>query len=241
MRGKGSFAPALAAIRHLQTAEVPVTVRATVHAGNIDDLPAIASLLLEELNLPGFSTNAISSLGSNAKYGAELFLSPAQRLHAMQILAGLDARYPGRIEASAGPLAEWHMFHEMRQARKNGQPIPGHGHLVGCGCLFDRLAVRADGAYIPCVMLPQMVLGMIGESRLIDVWRNAKILGALRERTRIALGSFEECRDCDYQLSCTGNCAGGALSLLGDANRPSPDACLRSFERELAEAGLSFP
>ncbi len=241
MRGEGSFAPALAAIRHLQAAEVPVTVRVTVHAGNIDDLPATTRLLLEELNLPSFSTNSISSLGSSAKYDDELFLSPEQRLRAMQVLSGLDARYPGRIEASAGPLAEWQMFHEMRRAHQNGQPIPGHGHLVGCGCVFDRLAVRADGAYIPCVMLPQMVLGMIGESRLIDVWRDAKVLDDLRERTKISLGSFEECRGCDYQLSCTGNCAGGALSLLGDANRPSPDACLRSFERDLAKAGLSLP
>ena len=241
MRGKGSFAPALAAIRSLQTAEVPVTVRVTVHAGNIDDLPATARLLLEELKLPSFSTNAVSSLGSNAKYGEEMFLSPAQRLRAMQVLADLDAQYPDRIEASAGPLAEWKMFHEMRQASLNDEPIAGRGHLVGCGCIFNRLAVRADGAYIPCVMLPQMVLGFIGKDLLIDVWRDAERLNGLRERTTIVLGSFEECRDCDYQLSCTGNCAGGALSLLGDANRPSPDACLRNFERDLAKEGLSFP
>ena len=90
MRGKGSFAPALAAIRTLQAAAVPVTVRVTVHAGNIDDLPATACLLLEELKLPGFSTNSISSLGSNSKYNEEMFLTPPQRLRAMQMLADLD-------------------------------------------------------------------------------------------------------------------------------------------------------
>ena len=241
MRGPGSFSPALAAIRNLQAAEVPVTVRVTVHAGNIEDLPTLARLLLEELKLPGFSTNAISSLGSNAKYGEEIFLDPAQRLKAMQVLAELDANYPGRIEAAAGPLADWKMFHGLRQARQSRQPIPGRGRLVGCGCVFNRLAVRADGAYIPCVMLPQMVLGFIGEDPLAEVWQDAGILNQLRERTAISLGSFQECRGCDYQLSCTGNCAGAALSLLGDANRPSPDACLRRFERDLAEQGLSFP
>ena len=215
MRGKGSFEPALVAIQHLQEAEVPVTVRVTVHAGNIDDLPEIARFLLKELHLPSFSTNAISSLGSNAKYVEELFLSPSQRLRAMQVLADLDARYPGRIAASAGPLAEWQMFREMRQAHQSDQPIPGRGHLVGCGCIFDRLAVRADGAYIPCVMLPQLVLGWIGESPLADVWRDAEILNGLRERTRVALESFEECRGCDYWLSCTGNCAGERLVIAG--------------------------
>jgi len=241
MRGKGSFVPALSAIRNLQEAEVPVTVRVTVHTGNIDDLPATARLLLEELKLPSFSTNAISSLGSNAKYGEEMFLSPEQRLQAMQILADLDAKYPARIEADAGPLADWKMFHDMRQARESGQPIPERGHLVGCGCIFSRIAVRADGAYVPCVMLPQMVLGFIGEDCLSEVWQKAVILNLLRSRTAIALETFEECQGCGYQLSCTGNCAGAALSLLGDANRPSPDACLRRFERELAKAGLSLP
>ena len=241
MRDQGSFVPALAAIRHLQEADVPVTVRVTVHAGNLEDLPATAALLLETLKLPSFSTNAISSLGSHAKYSEGIFLSPAQRLRAMQVLAELDARYPGRIEASAGPLAEWKRFYGMRQASRTGQPLPGHGYLVGCGCIFSRIAVRADGAFVPCVMLPQMVLGTILEDRLVDVWREAETLKQLRGRIAIALANFEECAGCDYQNSCTGNCAGGALSLLGDANRPSPDACLRNFERDLASLGLSLP
>jgi SynChlorMet cassette radical SAM/SPASM protein ScmE len=241
MRGKGSFAPALAAIRSLQAAEVPVTVRVTVHAGNIDDLPTTAKLLLEELKLPSFSTNSISSLGSNAKYNEDLFLSPTQHLRAMQVLADLDTKYPGCIEADAGPLANWKMFRAMRQASVSGQPIEGRGHLVGCGCIFNRIAVRADGAYVPCVMLPQLVLGFIGVNRLDEVWQNAEVLNTLRSRTVIPLDTFEDCHGCDYQLSCTGNCAGGALSLLGDANRPSPDTCLRQFERDLAKEGLTLP
>lgn len=241
MRGPGSFAPAVAAIRHLQQAGVPVTVRVTVHAGNIDDLPATARLLLEDLALPAFGTNAISALGSRAKYGEELFLSAGQRLRAMQVLAELEGRYPGRIQADAGPLAEWRMFHAMHQARRQDRPIAGRGRLVGCGCIFSSLAVRADGAYIPCVMLPQMVLGQSGEDALAGVWQQADGLQRLRRRPAIGLESFAECRGCAYLQSCTGNCPGTAWSLLGDANRPSPQACLRRFEQELAAEGLTFP
>ena len=42
LRGRGTFEPALRAIRILQAAGLPTTVRATVHAGNLDDLPALA-------------------------------------------------------------------------------------------------------------------------------------------------------------------------------------------------------
>ncbi len=168
-----------------------------------------------------------------------MFLTPAQRVQAMHTLAELEERYPGRVTAMAGPLADWHMFCALELAREAGEPIPGHGKLVGCGCMLKQLAVRADGAYVPCVALPQIVLGHIGEDRLVDVWQSAPALQELRARRQKALAEFEECAGCDYIESCTGNCAGGALSLLGDANRPSPDACLRRFEAELEAEGIA--
>ncbi|HPM82052.1 MAG TPA: SynChlorMet cassette radical SAM/SPASM protein ScmE [Candidatus Anammoximicrobium sp.] len=240
LRGRGSFAPALRAIKILQAEGLPTTVRATIHAFNIEDLPALAQLLLEEIGLPSFSTNAISSLGTQAKYGDDLFLAPALRLRAMHVLAELDGRYPGRIQASAGPLAEWKMFHEMEAARRNGGTIPGRGRLTACGCIYMRLAVRADGAYIPCCMLPQMVLGYAGRDSLEEVWRNAPQFNALRERIHVPLSAFSRCRDCDYNALCTGNCPGTALSAGGDPNRPSDEGCLKLFQQALAAEGLSL-
>jgi len=240
MRGKGSFEPALKAIQVLKEAGLPLTVRITIHAQNVDDLPAVAHLLLDEIGLPSFSTNSVSSLGTHAKYGDDMFLTPALRLRAMHVLAELDAKYNGRIEASAGPLADWKMFHELEAARQSGQPVAGRGCLVGCGCIFSRVAIRADGAYVPCVMLPQMILGHIGVDPLVEVWQNPPLFHSLRARIHIPLDSFEHCQGCEYVQSCTGNCAGTSLSLVGGANRPSPEACLRNFQRELAEEGLAL-
>jgi SynChlorMet cassette radical SAM/SPASM protein ScmE len=239
MRGRGSFEPALRAVRLLRDAGLPVTVRVTVHAANVEDLPAVARLLLEELGLPSFSTNSISSLGTLSKYGEGTFLTPALRLRAMRMLTDLDKQYPGRIEASAGPLADARMFAEMERARAGGTGIAGRGKLVGCGCIFTRLSVRADGAYVPCMMLPQMVLGTIGVDPLEHVWRESAVFNALRGRMEIPLESFAECQGCEYIHACTGNCAGTALSMLGDANRPSPEACLRRFKEQLAAEGLA--
>lgn len=240
LRGTGSFEPALAAIELLQSLQLPVTVRVTIHPENIEDLPALARLLLDDLGLAAFSTNAASPLGDHNKYPATVLMDAAQRLHAMQLLAELDRRYPGRILANAGPLAEWKTFHAMEQARLTNRPIPGRGRLVGCGCVFDRLAVRADGAYTPCVMLPQLVLGQGGQDSLVDVWQNAGFLQRLRRRVDIPLSSFAECRGCSWIESCTGNCPAIAYSTLGDVDRPSPSACLQRFIHESAEAGLDF-
>lgn len=240
MRGKGSFVPALNAVRVLHEEGLPVTVRVTVHGQNVEDLPAVAELLLEEIGLPRFSTNAASSLGTRAKYGDDVFLTPAMRLRAMHVLAELQDKYPGRVGAAAGPLAEWNMFRDMEEARSRGEGIPGYGKLVGCGCIFFRMSIRADGAYIPCVMLPQMVLGYTGQDPLEEVWRSSAQFNAIRERIHTTLDSFEECQGCEYMECCTGNCAGISLSLLGDANRPSPEACIRRFKEALATEGLSL-
>lgn len=240
LRGVGTFAPALNAIRLLQAADLPVTVRVTVHPGNIDDLSAITHLLLEDLNLPSYSTNSTSSLGHIGKYATEVLLQPEQRLRAMQVLAGLDRAFPDRIQASAGPLADWHTFHAMEDARRTGRPIPDRGRLVGCGCIYSRFAVRADGAMIPCVLLPQITLGYIGEDDLTVVWQSAEELMRMRERNKIDLRSFEECRDCVWQESCTGNCPGSAFTHSGEINRPCPNDCMKRFVDELAEIGLSI-
>lgn len=240
LRGKGTFAPALAAIRVLLSSGLPTSVRVTVHPGNLDDLDSVARLLLDELNLPSFSTNAVSSLGSSAKYDADCLLTPGERLKAMRVLAHLDAVYPGRIHANAGPLADWRMFRAMEEARVAGKPLPGRGRLVGCGCIFDRLAVRADGAIIPCVMLPQLVLGQVGTDSLVDVWQTAAGLTAMRERVRIPLDSFETCRDCAWARSCTGNCPGTAFALGEGVNRPCPATCLKRFHDDVAALGESL-
>jgi SynChlorMet cassette radical SAM/SPASM protein ScmE len=240
MRGKGSFEPALQAIKVLKEEGLPITVRVTVHGSNIDDLQATAYLLLDELGLPNFSTNSISALGSRAKYGDNLLLTPAQRLQAMKVLALLDKQYPGRIQATAGPLADWKMFGEMEAARLGDNPIPGRGHLVGCGCTFSKIGVRSDGAYVPCIMLPQLVLGYIGKDSLEEVWRNSGLLNGLRRRISIPLDSFDECEGCEYLRLCTGNCPGTALSLSKDPNRPSPETCLRKFKHDLGAEGLSI-
>jgi SynChlorMet cassette radical SAM/SPASM protein ScmE len=237
LRGPGTFAPALAAIRTVQAAGVPVTVRVTVHPGNIDDLANVARLLLDDLGLPSFSTNAASSLGSVGKYQQGVIMKPRERLQAMRILAALETRYLGRIHASAGPLAEWQMFHAMEQARLTGVAIPGRGRLVGCGCVFDKLAVRADGQYVPCVMLPTKVLGEIGRDALATIWQSARELTDLRRRTATPLSSFAECHDCDWNASCTGNCPGVAYALTGEVNRPCPDTCLKNFVEDLAAEG----
>ena len=229
-RGKGSFDGAIRGIRTLQRQGVNAAVRVTVHRNNVGDLEAIARLLLEELGLPAFGTNSAGYLGTCRLNAADVLLNVRERQAAMEALLRLAEKYEGRISASAGPLAEGRMWRRMEEARAQGAPaFPNGGRLTACGCPASRIAVRADGAYVPCGMLAPMELGRINRDPLLEVWQRSEALNRLRDRQSIELDGFEFCAGCPYVPYCTGNCPGLACTLTGSVDHPSPDACLRRF------------
>jgi SynChlorMet cassette radical SAM/SPASM protein ScmE len=232
-RGNGNFDRAIEGIRCLKKHRVPVQVRVTIHRHNVSDLEAIAELLLEEIGLQDFSTNAASYMGLCRQNVDQVGLSVEDRTLAMETLLKLNQKYDGRISAQAGPLAEALMWTEMEQARKNGAGgIPMGGSLTACGCVTDKIAVRADGTIVPCTMLSHMELGRINRDDLKEIWQNHPEMKKMRQRRNISLNDFEFCNGCRYINYCTGNCPGLAYTLTGKVNHPSPDACLNRFLEE---------
>ena len=232
-RGNGNFDRAIEGIRCLKKHLVPVQVRVTIHRQNVSDLEAIAELLLEEIGLPDFSTNAASYMGLCRQNVDQVGLSVEDRTLAMETLLKLNQKYDGRISAQAGPLAEALMWTQMEQARKNGNGrIPMRGSLTACGCVMDKIAVRADGTIVPCTMLSHMELGRINRDDLKEIWQNHPEMKKMRQRRNIPLNDFEFCNGCPYIDYCTGNCPGLAYTITGKVNHPSPDACLNRFLEE---------
>lgn len=228
-RGEGSFAATLRGLRCLQRHRVPVTVRLTVHRYNVADLENAARLLLDDLGLPSFSTNAAGYLGRCRQDSTSLLLGIEERQEAMRILLDLAERYPGRITAQAGPLADAWRWRRMERARREGAPVwPEGGRLSGCGCAFNKLAVLCDGRYVACALLPQLVLGRINRDTLASAWRHPK-LELLRARRDVSLDSFPTCRRCPYRPYCTGNCPALGPHPERNINAPAVDACLRHF------------
>lgn len=229
-RGKGSFEGAIRGIRILRRHDIPTSVRVTIHHYNVLDLENIAHLILDEIGLAGFSVNSAGYLGSCRKSSHELLLTTQDRETAMKTLLQLSERYQGRISAMAGPLAEARRWRSMGNAlTASAPPFPDGGFLTGCGCPSNKIAVRADGAMIPCCMLAHLELGRVNRDSLEEVWQQNPILNKLRQRHTISLDSFEFCAGCPYIPYCTGNCPGLAYNLTHQVNHPSPDACFRRY------------
>lgn len=229
-RGKGNFYKALRGIEYLKKYGLPVSVRVTVHRKNVNDLAGIARLLLDEIGLEEFSTNAASHMGLCRKNAEQVQLTAAEKSAAMASLLKLSESYPGRISAAAGPLADANRWSAMDAACRNGGPIlSGGGYLSACNGTMETLAVGADGTILPCIQMPHIRLGRINSDDLASVWHRHPDLIRLRNRHHIPLTRFDFCRGCAYLSCCTGNCPALAYTLVGDDGHPSPDACLKRF------------
>ena len=229
-RGSGSFEKAILGISTLKRHKVHVAVRVTIHRHNVNDLENIAEFLIEDLGLPGFSTNAASFFGSCRQNADEVMLSIPDRKNAMETLLRLSGKYNGRISASAGPLAEARTWSRMEAAKAQGKPkFPNGGRLTGCGCPTNKIAVRADGVITPCSMLSHMELGRINRDSFPKIWQKSPNLNKLRRRHTISLNTFDFCQNCPYIHYCTGNCPGLAFTHTGKVDHPSPDACFRRY------------
>ena len=229
-RGEGNFIKAMQGIKSLQNHNIPVPVRVTIHKENVRDLENVARLLLEEVNLPSFSTNTASYMGLCRQNTEQVQLTFEERSLAMETLLRLTKKYNGRISATAGPLAEGRDWLAMEKALREGQEsIDGRGYLSGCNGPMNTLAVRADGVMTPCGQMSHIELGRINKDDLREVWVEHSDLKRLRKRHHIPLSDFEFCQGCDYIPYCTGNCPALAYTILGREIHPSPDACLRRF------------
>lgn len=232
-RGKGSFFKAMRGMKHLRKHKVSVTVRVTINRKNVRELESIAALLLEEVGLRGFSTNAAMYMGLCRQNAEEVQLTTQERALATETLLRLNRKYNGRISATAGPLSEGRNWSRMEKCRREGkESMAGRGFLTSCGGVMSKLGVRADGVMVPCTQLSNIELGRINKDDLREVWQNHPELNRFRQRRNIELSSFEFCRGCEYINYCAGGCPATAYTLVGDYHHPSPEGCLRLFLRD---------
>jgi len=232
-RPPDSFNKALAALRLLKDNNFPVTVRVTVNRHNVDDLENIAALLIDDVGLTGFTTNEADYQGSARCQGQDIILTVEERKRAMTSLVNIDKKYGGRIGAQAGPLSRAKVMKEISDRIASGETgMPGHGTFCSCGGVFSKMAILHDGTFVPCNMLPDLVMGKIGDTSLEEAWQTHPNINIVRERRKIPLSEIEECRDCSYIGFCRGGCPGSVMAKTGRLNDIDPLCCYKRYLEE---------
>jgi SynChlorMet cassette radical SAM/SPASM protein ScmE len=232
-RGEGNFSRAVRGLQTLKRHGLDVTVRVTINRSNVEDLPEVARFLLDDLELPSFSTNSADYQGVCRSQADKLQLSVAERTRAMELLWELREKYSGRISAQSDPLFWARDWLNVTQAMQEGRnPDNGRGYLASCNGVFSKLAVRPDGVIVPCIHLSHLELGRINRDNLAEIWHHHPELIRLRERRRIPLGEFSFCQGCDYLPYCAGGCPAMAYARSGREDQPTLDGCLKRFLKE---------
>jgi SynChlorMet cassette radical SAM/SPASM protein ScmE len=232
-----SFDRTLRGLRLLKEARFPAMVRVTINRHNYRDLENIAHLLLDEIGISAFGSNEAMPVGAGCENQPEIALTAIEKQEAMNIIGQLLERYPGRLQATAGPQAKLKMYAEMEKARQLGERTSElMGYLTACGCVFSKIDIMHDGTIVPCHMLPDLAMGNIVTDSLAEIWRTHPTLKALRERRSIPMQQVPGCKDCEWVPYCNGSCPGLAHQLTGDFNRANPEDCYRRFLAETRES-----
>jgi len=236
-RGAGSFEKAIRGLRLLKAADFPATARVTVNRHNVGDLESTFRLLLDGIGLARVGTNDAMPMGAGCARREDIVLLPEQRSEAMRTLARLEREYPGRIQASAGSLALWHMFREMEEAKATGRKPRRWkmGCLSSCGCMFAKLAVHHDGMIVPCNMLAAAALGTLGETPVRSIWQDHPLLKEMRGRGEISMDQVPGCAGCEWAPYCSGGCPAAEYTRTGEMNVANPVCCYRRFRAECGE------
>ncbi len=210
LRGvRGSFDAALAAMRNLREAGIPIAINTTVNRANLGELEGLFEVIAGE-GVHGWQVQLIVAMGRAADE-PELLLEPYHVLDLMPRLAALKPRaaargvrlFPGNNVGYFGPHESTLRAH-MRD-RHNGS----------CSAGRLTLGLEANGDIKGCPSLPtaDYVGGNIRDASLKDIWERAEPLRFTRERTVDDLWGF--CRTCYYAEDCLGGCSWTTHVLFG--------------------------
>jgi radical SAM protein with 4Fe4S-binding SPASM domain len=206
----GSHAGALAALRHLKAAGIPVGVNTQLNRQNYGEIPELSELVCS-LPLYGWQVQLMVPMGRAADF-EELWLQPYDVLEIMPLLVAARRRCDARgIKLWAGDNVGY--FGPFEHALRAGRSL--HGHCSGCGGGMIALGVEAHGDLKGCSAMTStgFVAGNVRTAPISEIWKSAPELGLMRNFKIDDLWGF--CRTCYYGEECKGGCVWTSSTVLG--------------------------
>ena len=214
VRGKGSFAKAVTAIRRSVSAGLRTHICFTAMRSNAHLFPEMLELA-RDLGVDGFNLSQFVPTGRGA---LEEGLDPSTAKWLLQTWLLAKASYPDlHLTAHSSGLAA---LAPPDDACRGGCQA---GMSIGC--------ITPDGDVTPCVMLP-LSLGNINERPLAEIWSRSETIAALKSRDVKGI-----CGSCSHKEEC-GGCRAAAWAVTGDlmaedpycwivskARQPKPSSC----------------
>lgn len=225
---KNTLAKKTAAAAMLREADLPLTINAVMHRGNLEHLDAMIDTALQ-LGAGRLEVAHVQYYGWALRNRAALMPTRAQIDRATESVAAARAALSGRLVID-------YVVPDYYAARPKAC-------MGGWGQRF--LNVDPAGRVLPChaaATITELAFDTVREKSLAEIWTN----GAAFQRFRGTDWMPELCRSCDRKEIDWAGCRCQALALTGDAAATDP-ACRLSphhaamFEVALQEAAAPAP
>ena len=213
IRGKGSYAKTVDAIRHLKKEGLRVLVSFTAHRANYREFGAVAAIgrglkvdrVWADRLIP---TGAGTGMRSQALTPVETreFLEIMKRSCRRSILAPFN-----RTEVSMKRALQF-LFSGERPYR--------------CTAGDSLITIQSNGDLVPCRRMP-IVAGNLTEAALADLYNDSEIFKRLRDRSR----AQEGCEGCLYSALCGGGLKCLSYAVTGSPFKADPGCWNRSQEK----------
>jgi radical SAM protein with 4Fe4S-binding SPASM domain len=212
-RSPGSFARAIAAVRHLAAEGVPVNVVTHLNRRNLPELDELERVLVGE-PVEIWRVQLGAPLG-RLRRNPDLVLEPSDLPAVAESVVA--ARRRGAIRISVGDNIGYFSEHEPELRSHPGGPGYTGALPFWCGCAAGCLAVgiEADGPVKGCLSLlsDELIEGNLRHASLHEIWHRPGAFAYTREFTPDRLAG--SCRGCEYGEICRGGCTFMALAATG--------------------------
>jgi radical SAM protein with 4Fe4S-binding SPASM domain len=212
IRGEGSYAKTVEAIRHLKKEGLRVLVSFTAHRANYREFGAVASIG-RGLKVDRVWADRLipSGVGSQMRYHA---LTPMETREFLEIMKRSRRSILDLFNRTEIPMqrALQFLFSGERPYR--------------CTAGDSLMTVQSNGDLVPCRRLP-IAAGNLTEVSLADLYNNSEIFKRLRDRSRASEG----CEGCLYSALCAGGLKCLSYAMTGSPFKADPGCWIRSQKK----------
>ncbi len=221
IRGAGSFERTLVAIEHLVQANVRCLISFTAHRGNFREFPEVVRIG-RALGVARVWADRLIPLGPGGNK-EDLVLTPEETREFFTVMD--ESGTAERLLPSEGEETEVSM-------RRALQFLVGGGPPYRCTAGDTLITIMPNGDLYPCRRMPVRV-GNVRDTPLIELYENAGLLRALRDRERTP----SACGKCAHASRCGGGLKCLAHAMTGDPHGPDPGCWLAEGAARRGTAG----
>lgn len=209
IRGKGSYAKTVEAIRHLKKEGLRVLISFTAHKTNYREFGAVAAIG-RSLRVDRVWADRLIPSGAGDKMRCQALI-PVETREFMEIMKRSSRRSIlnifNRTEISMRRALQF-LFSGERPYR--------------CTAGDSLITVQPNGDLYPCRRMP-IAAGNLTEAPLIDLYNDSEIFKRLRDRSRVSEG----CEGCLYSGLCAGGLRCLSYAMTGSPFKADPGCWIR--------------